>query len=47
VNGQQKNIEKVETFLPNAIGRFKALLDDLANVTQLQMDKAWGILREL
>ena len=28
-------------------GRFKALIDDLANVTQLQVDKARGLLREL
>lgn len=40
-------MEKVTTFLPNAIGHFKALLKDLANVTQLQVDKARGILREL
>jgi len=47
VNSQQKHMDKVATFLPNAIGRFKALLDDLSNVTQLQVDKARGILREL
>ena len=40
VNGRQKNMEKVTTLLPNAIGRIKALLDNLANVTQLQVDKA-------
>lgn len=37
----------VATFLPNAIGRSKAMLDDLVNVTQHQVDKARGILREL
>jgi hypothetical protein len=36
-------MDKVATFLPNAIGRFKALLDNLSNVTQLQVDKARGI----
>ena len=34
-------------FLPNAIGRFQTLLDDLANVTQLQVDRARGLLRVL
>jgi len=29
VQGQQKNVEKVVAFLPNAIGCFKALIDDL------------------
>ena len=38
----KNNMEKVATFLPNAIGRLKALLNDLANVTQLQVDKAGG-----
>lgn len=47
VQGQQKNVEKVAAFLPNAIGCFKALIDDLANVTQLQVDKARGLLRVL
>ena len=32
-------------FLPNAIGRFKTLIDDLATVTQLQVDTARGVLR--
>lgn len=45
VQGQQKNVAKVADFLPNAIGRFKTLIDDLANVTQLQVDKARGVLR--
>ena len=40
-------MEKVTTFLPNAIGRIKALLDNLANVTQLQVDKAREVLRGL
>ena len=30
VQGQQKNIAKVAAFLPDAIGRFKALITDLA-----------------
>jgi len=47
VQGQQKNVEKVAAFLPNAIGCFKALIDDLANVTQLQVDKARDQLRVL
>ena len=47
VQGQQKNVEKVVAFFPNAIGRFKTLIDDLANVTQFQVDKARGLLRVL
>jgi hypothetical protein len=47
VNGQQTRRDKVATFLPNAIGRFKALLDDLSNVTHLHVDKARSVLREL
>jgi hypothetical protein len=47
VNGRHKPVDQVAAFLPNAVGRFKALLDDLANVTQLQVDRARGILREL
>jgi len=45
VQGQQKNVEKVAAFLPNAIGRFKALIDDFANITQLQVDRARTLLR--
>ena len=45
IQGQHKQAAKVAAFLPNAIGRFKALLDDLANVTQLQVDRARGLLR--
>lgn len=40
-------LEKVTTFLPNIAERFKKLLDDLATVTQHQVDKARGILRGL
>jgi hypothetical protein len=47
VQGEQKNVAKVAAFLPTAIGRFKALIDDLANVTQLQVDRARGLLRVL
>jgi len=47
LRGQQKKLEKISSFLPNAVERFKALVDDLANVTQHQVDKARGILREL
>lgn len=47
VQGQHKQVAKVAAFLPNAIGRFKALIDDLANVTQLQVDRARGLLRVL
>ena len=42
-----RQAERVLTFLPDAIGRFKALIDDLANPTQLQVDKARAALRGL
>ena len=45
--GQQTKADTVATILPNAIGRSKAMLDDLIKVTQHQVDKARGILREL
>ncbi|MGH7183568.1 MAG: recombinase family protein, partial [Nitrospiraceae bacterium] len=47
VQGQYKTTEKVTAFLPNAIGRLKGLIEDLGNVTQLQVDKARCLLREL
>jgi len=49
VLGQQTNADTVATFLPNAIRHSKAMLDDLVNMTQHQVDvdKARGILREL
>ena len=47
LQGQDKTAEKVTAFLPNAIGRLKGLLDDLENVTQVQVDKARILLREL
>ena len=47
VNGQQKHIDKVATFLPNTMGRFKALLDNLSTVTQSHVDKARAQLRML
>ena len=47
IQDQDKKVKKVAAFLPNAIGRFKTLLDDLSNVTQLQVDRARGLLRVL
>jgi len=38
VLGQTK-ADPIETFLPNTIGRFKAMLDNLAHVTQHQVNK--------
>ena len=43
----QTKADPMETFLPNTIGRFKAMLDDLAHVTQHQVNKTRAILREL
>jgi hypothetical protein len=47
VKGRTKLLDKVVTFLPNMEKRFKLLIDDLITVTQPQVDKARGILREL
>ena len=47
VKGRTKLLDKVVTFLPNMEKRFKALIDDLITVTQPDVDKARGILREL
>ncbi|OAI47147.1 hypothetical protein AYO43_04940 [Nitrospira sp. SCGC AG-212-E16] len=47
VQGQRKNVAKVAAFSLNSIGRFKTLIDDLANVTQFQVDRARGMLRVL
>lgn len=47
VQHQRKPVAKMAAFLPNAIGRFKALLDDVANVTQRQVDMTRAQLRIL
>jgi hypothetical protein len=40
-------VDKIADFLPNTVGRFKALIADLAKATQIQADKARGLLRML
>lgn len=48
LHAQPKKLEKVVSFLPNTVGRFKALVTDLAaTVTRCQVDRARMILREL
>ncbi|WP_447977392.1 hypothetical protein [Candidatus Nitrospira bockiana] len=47
LNVDVKRLEKVTTFLPNVVERFRSMLADLATVTQPQVNKARGILREL
>lgn len=42
-----RQAEHVLTLLPDAIGRFKVLIDDLANPTNLHVDKARAALRGL
>src|SRR5690349_15646254 len=42
-----KRLEKITSFLLNVTERFKAMVEDFATVTQHQVDKARGILREL
>jgi hypothetical protein len=46
--GSPKKLEKIASFLPNAMGRFKALVTDLdANCIRYDVVKARMILREL
>ena len=47
VQAPYKQLDKITRFLPDLVGRFKALVDGLATVTQFQVDKARGMLREL
>ena len=47
VQGPYKKLEKITRFLPDLATRFKMLVTDLATVTQFQVDKARGMLREL
>jgi len=47
IKGRNKLFDKVVAFLPNMEQRFKAMIDDLVAVTQPEVDKARGILREL
>ena len=44
---QHKGLDQVATFLPNMVERFTRMVEDLATVTQHQVDKARGILRDL
>ena len=47
VQGPQPKDVKVKAFLPSAVTRLKALVDDLAHVTQPQVDKARAVLRTM
>ena len=47
VQDKQPTDDRVTSFLPNTIGRVRAVLADLTAVTQYQVDKARGILRRL
>jgi DNA invertase Pin-like site-specific DNA recombinase len=47
IQAGHKPIDKVSCFLPDIVGKFKALVDDLATVTQHQVDKARGMLKQL
>ena len=47
VQGQHKKLDKVVSFLPNLVEKFKALVDDLVGVTQHEVNKVRGILMEL
>ena len=47
VQGSPKRLEQVATILPDIAARFKRVVEDLATVTQHQVDKARGILRDL
>ena len=47
VQASYKQLDKITRFLPDLVGRFNVLVDDLATVTQFQVDKSRGMLREL
>ncbi len=47
IHGQRQTLDKVADVLPNAVARFKTLVENLSTVTQKQVDKARGILRDL
>ena len=47
IQGQHKMLDKVTTLLPNITERFRKMVDNLATVTQHQVDKARGILMRL
>jgi site-specific DNA recombinase len=47
MQGPSKKLDKVARFLPDMVGQFKTLVEGLATVTQFQVDKARGMLREL
>jgi hypothetical protein len=47
IQGQHTQVAKVAAFLPNTIGRFKALLDNLSNATHRHVDVARAQLRTL
>jgi hypothetical protein len=47
VQGPYKKLDKVTRVLPDMVDRFRILVNDLATVTQFQVDKARGMLREL
>jgi len=47
ISGRAKALDKVVTFLPDLEQWFKQLVENLATVTQHQVDKARGILRDL
>ena len=47
MQGPHKKLDKVASFLPNMVGKFKALVDDLVGATQHEVNKARGILKEL
>ena len=47
IHGGYKIFDKVASFLPDLVGKFKTLVDDLVALTQYQVDKARGIVRDL
>jgi site-specific DNA recombinase len=47
IKGRNKLYDKVVAFLPNMEQRFTAMIDDLVAVTQPEVDKVRGMLREL
>jgi site-specific DNA recombinase len=47
IQGPKKGPDQLSTLLPTLLSKFKKVLDDMAVISQREVDKARGILRQL